>query len=151
MLPRMIRNVLSRILTSGHAARRPQRRLALEALEEREVPSAVYGLEGVNTLLKFESDAPGAPPLLAFDIVEILGRAGAVQMQRQTVDRARRRQPGTDLVEKEATRLGGDAPAGSRPGADDRRAAVPWPYTHNRCPSRWRHWRRRGSDRAQRR
>lgn len=57
MITRIIRSLLGRILT---ACRRPP---GLEPLEAREVPATVYGLGAVNTLLQFDSAAPGATPL----------------------------------------------------------------------------------------
>jgi hypothetical protein len=60
MLARLLRILLTR--TPGRPTRgRRTLALGLEPLEAREVPATVYGLGAVNTLLEFDSAAPGAP------------------------------------------------------------------------------------------
>src|SRR5438876_29647 len=58
----MLMRIISR-LRRGTAANRPvprPRLLALESLEDREVPAIVYGLTAANTLVRFDSATPGA-------------------------------------------------------------------------------------------
>ena len=57
--------------------------------------------------------------LLALDIVDLLGGAGAVQLQRQPVDLAGCGEALPDLVLEEFESFGSDTPTGHGPGADD--------------------------------
>jgi len=58
--------------------------------------------------------------LFALDVVNALGRTGAMQLQCEAVDLARSLQAGANAVEEELARLAVDAPSGDGEGADDR-------------------------------
>ena len=58
--------------------------------------------------------------LLALHVVDPFRRAGAVELERQAVDRSGGAQSLADAVLEEAVGLGADPSAGDRPGADDR-------------------------------
>ncbi len=58
--------------------------------------------------------------LLALDIVDAIRRAGAVQLQREPVDRPAAARPAPDALLEVAVGLARDAAAGDRPAPDDR-------------------------------
>ena len=65
-------------------------------------------------------DGPAELDLCAFHVVDPLGRAGAVELQRQPVDGSRGFEPGSDAVGKEVEGLPRDPSACDREAANDR-------------------------------
>ena len=83
-------------------------------------PGGTFYLAEIHPFAQTLDDDAAEGELRPLYVVHSLGGAGAVQVECQRVHAAGPVQAGHDFVLEEAPRLGGDAPAGHRPGGDDR-------------------------------
>ena len=99
----------------------------LRAMCDDGIDRAHHEIRDIAVVIEAENDRYVRPEhlaaergLFALDVVNALGRAGAMQLKCEAIDLARSLQARANAVEEELAQLAVDAPSGDGEGADDR-------------------------------